>query len=93
MSVYFLLVPVVLLILAATLIAISARDRKRNPLNAPLLDSLAIVTSALAPEGAVLVRGELWLARSNNHSFIPNGARCTVVGLNDHLLLIKELNT
>ena len=54
-----------------------------------LIGELAEVDRALEPEGTVIVRGELWRAKSKNGSFLSAGTRVQVVGFENHLALVE----
>ncbi len=71
------------------LLALRSRHQKRHPLRAPLINSQGIVEQSLIPEGAVLVQGELWLARSFDGSHIPAKTHVIVVGSQNHLLIVS----
>ena len=47
------------------------------------------VASALAPEGTVIVHGELWHARSGDGSILEARTRVRVVGVDGHLLVVN----
>ena len=52
---------------------------------------LASVERPLTPEGAVLVDGELWQARTRDGSSIPKGrSNVRVVGVRGHLLEVER---
>lgn len=75
----------VLIWLAA--LAVLLRCRKATQVKVELIGSLASVEIPLEPEGAVLVRGELWRARSRTGANIPRGHRnVRIVGARAHLL-------
>lgn len=50
----------------------------------------ALVQTELTPEGAVLVKGELWPARSFDGTSIAANERVEVAGIEGHLLLVKR---
>jgi len=54
-----------------------------------LIGETAEVHGALEPEGTVIVRGELWRAKSKDGAFISAGARVRVVGFENHLALVE----
>jgi membrane-bound ClpP family serine protease len=54
------------------------------------VSSLATVHTTLNPNGSVFVDGELWLAKSLDSQVIPERTEVTVVGLHDHLLIVKR---
>jgi membrane-bound ClpP family serine protease len=63
---------------------------KRSSKSQSPISSLATVHTRLAPNGSVLVDGELWLARSIDGNTIPERAQVTVVGLRNHHLLVTQ---
>jgi membrane-bound serine protease (ClpP class) len=54
-----------------------------------LIGELAQVDTKLNPEGTVIVRGELWRARSINGDHISTLVRVRVVGFEDHFALVE----
>ena len=56
-----------------------------------LLGAAASVETALEPEGSVLVRGELWRARSSTGASLERGRAVRVVGARHHLLEVAPL--
>ncbi|MGI4852479.1 MAG: NfeD family protein [Janthinobacterium lividum] len=57
-----------------------------------MLGWLAIAQTVLAPEGQVLVRGELWPARlSSSDSFVAAGERVKVLRADGHLLEVAAI--
>jgi membrane-bound serine protease (ClpP class) len=55
-----------------------------------LIGAEAEVRQALAPHGMVLVRGELWDARSVDDTPLPAGASARVVGRHGYTLLVRS---
>ncbi|HEV8369579.1 MAG TPA: NfeD family protein [Pyrinomonadaceae bacterium] len=86
---YYLIIATVALLPAALGVYFSRRH-KRHPSANPLISSSAIVDRPLSPNGSVLINGELWLACSANGKSIPTGSRVTIVGINQHLLLVSQ---
>jgi membrane-bound serine protease (ClpP class) len=80
-----------LLIAAAVYIILLSRHHKAATGELDLIGAVAAVESALAPEGAVLVRGELWRARARRGRTIERGCRVRVVGASAHLLEVEPL--
>jgi membrane-bound ClpP family serine protease len=68
---------------------LESRRMKRRP-SLPSLNSSAIVDTELTPRGSVLVNGELWTAKATGDRLVPQGARVTVVGFRNHLLVVEE---
>jgi membrane-bound serine protease (ClpP class) len=77
----------------ATLIVILvfalSRHKKGATGDVNLIGELAHVDSKLDPEGTVLVRGELWRARSRDGSAIPSHTRVRITSFQDHLVLVE----
>ncbi len=55
-----------------------------------LIGSSGLISTELNPEGAVLVGGELWRARSIDGMRIAPQTTVQVVDLQGHLLLVKR---
>ncbi len=68
---------------------VQARSKKRRP-TLPTVFSSAVVNTDLNPKGSVLADGELWTAKSFDRQTIPRETRVTIVGFQDHLLLVTE---
>ena len=75
--------------LVAAVVAALSRHKKAGSGDIKLIGEIATVETRLAPEGTVIVRGELWRARSNDGSVIPSHARVRVVGFEDFLALVE----
>ncbi|HEY6244151.1 MAG TPA: NfeD family protein [Pyrinomonadaceae bacterium] len=56
------------------------------------VSSLATVHTALSPNGSVFVDGELWLAESLDGNLIREKRKVMVIGLRDHLLLVRPVS-
>lgn len=80
-----------LLIAAAVYVIMLSRHHKAATGELELVGALASVETALEPEGAVLVHGELWRARSRTGAGIERGSRVRVVGASAHLLEVEPL--
>jgi membrane protein implicated in regulation of membrane protease activity len=88
-----------LLVLSAPVVALAAyvvhasrlkKKSSRLPLN--LVGRVASVERALAPEGFVLVEGELWRARVCGEALVERvGSRVRVVGASGCVLLVEPL--
>lgn len=85
------LVAGLLLIAAALYVIMLSRHHKATTGDLDLVEALASVETALEPEGAVLVRGELWRARTRAGLTIERGCRVRVVGASAHLLEVEPL--
>lgn len=91
MSVF--LIPAILVTCLGLLLAVLAavsRHKKSAAGKLSLIGSSALITSELNPEGAVLVGGELWRARSTDGTRIAAQTSVHVVDLQGHLLLVKR---
>lgn len=75
--------------LVAAVVAALSRHKKAGSGDIKLIGEIATVETRLAPEGTVIVRGELWRARSNDGSVISSQARVRVVGFKDFLALVE----
>jgi len=65
------------------------RHKKAISTHSKVMGEVGKVSSDLMPEGAVLVHGELWRARSRNGSALPINTPVRVVGVEGHLLLVE----
>jgi len=75
-------------LVAGALMALS-RHKKAGMGEVKLIGELATVETQLFPEGSVIVRGELWRARSRDRAAISSHVRVRVVGFEDHLALVE----
>ena len=75
--------------LIALVVTALSRHKKAGAGDIKLVGEIAFVEIGLAPEGAVIVRGELWRARSNDGSVISPNARVRVVGFENYLALVE----
>jgi membrane-bound serine protease (ClpP class) len=80
-----------LLIAAALYVIMLSRHHKAATGDLDLIGALASVETALEPEGAVLVRGELWRARTRNGAGVERGCRVRIIGASAHLLEVEPL--
>ncbi|HJU54756.1 MAG TPA: NfeD family protein [Pyrinomonadaceae bacterium] len=76
-----------LLALALFVVALWRHKRAASG-DVDLLGAAASVETTLGPEGSVLVRGELWRARSCTGASLERGSAVRVVGASRHLLLV-----
>ena len=81
----------VALITALALTVALWRHKKAASGELNLVSALALVEITLEPEGAVLVHGELWRARSHNGATVERGARVRVIGANGYWLEVEPL--
>jgi membrane-bound ClpP family serine protease len=86
------------IVFAASLVALLAlalfvvalwRHKRAGTGDVDLLGAAASVETALEPEGSVLVRGELWPARSRSGVSLERGRAVRVVGTRRHLLEVE----
>lgn len=70
--------------------AVISRHKKSATSELQLVGASARVDAPLAPEGTVLVHGELWRARSADGTNIAPHTLVHVVGLSGHLLLVQR---
>ncbi|HKO96727.1 MAG TPA: NfeD family protein [Pyrinomonadaceae bacterium] len=75
--------------LAALFIVIALYRHKNSAMGeVKLIGELGEVANDLNPEGAVVVRGELWRARSSDGTLIAAPARVRIIDARDHLLIV-----
>ena len=73
-------------------VVLLSRHRKASAGELTLVGALASVVEPLEPEGAVLVRGELWRARAADGARIEAGRQnVRVVGARGHLLSVEPI--
>jgi membrane-bound serine protease (ClpP class) len=78
------------LVLALVVVAMS-RHKKSGTGDFDLLGALGLVQTNLAPEGSVLVRGELWRARSRTGALVEQGRAVRIVGASQYLLEVEPV--
>jgi membrane-bound serine protease (ClpP class) len=81
---------VILVVLVAIVLMALSRHKKSGTGRIQLLGAEAYVESQLNPEGAVLIQGELWRARSEDGTSIAAQERVEVVAVEGHLLLVRR---
>jgi membrane-bound serine protease (ClpP class) len=79
------------LFVAAVWVALLSRHQKAATGQLKLMETVAVVETTLEPEGAVLIEGELWRARSRQAGRVERGERVRVVGAGGHLLEVEPL--
>ena len=96
MSVIHLILLAVIVLLGALVLGLLAalsvlsRRKKHPPPASGLVGRLASVETPLAPEGAVMVDGELWRARTRSGACVGSGRlNVRVVGARGHLLEVE----
>jgi membrane-bound serine protease (ClpP class) len=77
--------------LVLLVIVAASRHKKAATRELNLMGAVASVETTLEPEGSVLIRGELWLARSLDGTMIERGRRVRVMGANGHLLEVERV--
>ena len=82
----------VLAVLALGLFVVALwRHKRAGAGDVALLGAAASVETTLGPEGSVIIRGELWRARSSTGMSLERGRAVRVVGASRHLLLVAPL--
>jgi membrane-bound serine protease (ClpP class) len=88
--------PIILIVMACAgltlglaVIAALSRHQKAATGELDLVGAVAFVETNLEPEGSVLVRGELWRARSRTGANIKSGRDVRVVGACGYLLEVE----
>lgn len=88
------------IVIIAAMVWLLWRHKKAATGDINLIGALASVEATLAPEGAVLVRGELWRARlkplqcaavhhADRNMIVKRGSNVRVVGASDWLLEVE----
>ncbi len=72
------------------IVAAMSRHKKSAISEVQLMGSRARVDAELAPEGTVLIHGELWRARSADDTNIASHTMVHVVELRGHLLIVQR---
>lgn len=88
--VHFLLGLVLVTLLVAIYLAFLSRHKKSatGPVN--LIGATGVVQTALDPEGAVLIDGELWQARARDGVLIEASASIRVVDLEGPIVIVES---
>jgi membrane-bound serine protease (ClpP class) len=76
-------------LIALALVALS-RHKKSGTGQLQLLGAEGLVQAELRPEGAVLIKGELWRARSIDGTQIAVRERVEVAAVDGHLIVVKR---
>jgi membrane-bound ClpP family serine protease len=76
-------------LVAAGMLAAISRHKKSGTGNVKLIGATGLVDTKLDPHGTVLIHGDLWRACSNDGSAIATRSKVSVVGMRDHLLLVR----
>jgi membrane-bound serine protease (ClpP class) len=75
-------------LLSLSIVLALSRHKKASSRNVYLVGEIGRITTRLDPEGAVLVRGELWRARSGGGGYMPAHLRVRITGTDGHLLVV-----
>ncbi len=87
----YLLLALGLAVLFLAIVSISLWKHKKSGMGrVQLLGARAYAQTELDPEGAVLIAGELWRARSLDGTLIAAHEQVEVVQVQGHLLLVKR---
>ena len=76
-------------LIALAIVITLYRHKKKSSGEVRLIGELCQVNTKLTPDGTVIVQGELWPARSVDGTFIGPPDLARIVGMQDHLLLVK----
>jgi membrane-bound serine protease (ClpP class) len=77
--------------LALIIVVALSRHKKGATGDLDLLGAIASVETTLEPEGSVLIRGELWRARTLAGAPLERGRAVRVVGASQHLLEVEPV--
>jgi membrane-bound serine protease (ClpP class) len=77
------------LVIVLALVAAQSRHQKAATGELDLVGAIGCVETTLRPEGSVLVRGELWRARSRAGVTVRSGCDVRIVGASRHLLEVE----
>ena len=72
-------------------VAGASRHQKSAAGELDLMGSEGSVETTLEPEGSVLIRGELWRARSRTGATVRRGERVRIVGASGCFLEVEDL--
>ena len=88
---FLILVGILALTITLSLAIVIAlyRHKKASSGSINVVGETGEVALDLAPEGTVLVHGELWRARSGDGSTLGTRTRVRVVGIEGHLLVVN----
>ncbi|MGH9905999.1 MAG: NfeD family protein [Pyrinomonadaceae bacterium] len=74
------------------LVVATSRHKKSATSELQLIGSSGLVDTELNPQGSVLIRGELWSARSLDGTRIASHTHVRVVELQGHLLVVERIH-
>jgi membrane-bound serine protease (ClpP class) len=89
LSLAFLIIAGLALLITGTVISLW-KHKNSGMGRIQLLGAVALAQTDLDPEGAVLIAGELWRARSVDGTTIAAHSQVEVVQLQGHLLLVRR---
>lgn len=87
---FLVLAGILALIITSSLAIVVALYRHKKASRGPIhvVGETGEVASDLAPEGTVLVHGEVWRARSRDGSTLKAKTQVSVLGVEGHLLVV-----
>lgn len=78
--------------LAALVIVIALYRHKKSAVGEiTLIGEKGRVATSLTPEGAVIIRGELWPARSLDGSNIDAASHVRIIAAHEHFLIVTHI--
>jgi membrane protein implicated in regulation of membrane protease activity len=81
------------LVVVLLYVALLSRHRKAGSKEINLMGTIGSASTAIEPEGAVMLRGEMWRARvANDCPPILPGQAVRVIGARDHLLEVEPVD-
>ena len=91
MLTFFIVAASLLVVIAVVGLGVAAASRHQKGAGGSLdlIGRAGAVEKELRPEGAVLIGGEVWPARSRDARIIARGERVRVVGASGHSLLVE----
>jgi membrane-bound serine protease (ClpP class) len=81
---------VICLCLGIAIVVILWMNKKSETGALHLIGAMALVQTELVPEGTVLLRGEIWSARSHDGRVIAADSKVRILSARDHLLLVGQ---
>lgn len=88
--IWALVITSLILLLLALYLASLSRHQKSARGDLQLTGRQALVEKQLQPEGTILVRGEIWQARSRTGEVLATDSVVRIVGAQDHLLIVDR---
>lgn len=85
---WLLVLPIAIL---ALFVALLWHHKKSGTRALNLIGATGFIEGSLDPEGAVIINGELWRARTENGCSLKTRNRVRVIGVRAHLLLIAPM--